>query len=400
MAKVNKGMDVLIGNEVKQFLNGSQMTFTRPFDRGYLNNWACEMEVWLYLLNSKHMNVKDPSECSLVMTEAPFSPEALQNDTNEVVFEGLNFREYTRRPAASFSAYEYGRNAGVSYGGAEIHYSRESSDSVPTAPRSCCTVVDSGFSFTHAFPVIDNMVQKESVKRVNVGGKLLTNYLKELVSYRQWNMMDETNIMEDVKEKLSYITNDYYNELQSSLRGKKDRSFVAEDPFGRRLRQLYVLPDFHHILKGFVKPEGSAADANEQILSMETERFSVPELLFRPSDVGINQAGMAEATWQALQSLPHPQRALAASTILLTGGNCNIPHLAGRFFSEVAPFIPEEMPVCVYRPQEPHLYALRGAHRFVSDGCAAGVIGECMVTREEYLESGHLRCNSAFDAMW
>lgn len=30
--------------------------------------------------------------------------------------------------------------------------------------------------------------------RVNVGGKLLTNYLKEVVSYRQWNMMDEFEV--------------------------------------------------------------------------------------------------------------------------------------------------------------------------------------------------------------
>lgn len=30
--------------------------------------------------------------------------------------------------------------------------------------------------------------------RLNVGGKLLTNYLKEIVSYRQWNMMDEFEV--------------------------------------------------------------------------------------------------------------------------------------------------------------------------------------------------------------
>ena len=33
---------------------------------------------------------------------------------------------------------------------------------------------------------------------MNVGGKLLTNYLKEVVSYRQWNMMDEFKIIDQV----------------------------------------------------------------------------------------------------------------------------------------------------------------------------------------------------------
>ena len=37
-------------------------------------------------------------------------------------------------------------------------------------------------------------------KRVNIGGKLLTNYLKEVVSYRQWNMMDEFKIIDQVRK--------------------------------------------------------------------------------------------------------------------------------------------------------------------------------------------------------
>lgn len=40
-----------------------------------------------------------------------------------------------------------------------------------------------------------------------------------------------------------------------------------------------------------------------KVLAMEIERFCVPELLFNPSDIGILQAGVAEATWQSLQNL-------------------------------------------------------------------------------------------------
>jgi actin-related protein 6 len=45
-------------------------------------------------------------------------------------------------------------------------------------------VVDAGFSFTHAVPVCDGRVLSDGVRRINLGGKALTNYLKELVSYR------------------------------------------------------------------------------------------------------------------------------------------------------------------------------------------------------------------------
>lgn len=44
-------------------------------------------------------------------------------------------------------------------------------------------------------------------------------------------------------------------------------------------------------------------DTCYQLLVMETERFSVPELLFYPDDVGLLQAGLAETTWQSLQSV-------------------------------------------------------------------------------------------------
>jgi hypothetical protein len=46
--------------------------------------------------------------------------------------------------------------------------------------------------------------------RVNVGGKLLTNYLKELVPI---NMVEETYVMNIVKEKLCYVSQDFLADL-------------------------------------------------------------------------------------------------------------------------------------------------------------------------------------------
>jgi len=54
------------------------------------------------------------------------------------------------------------------------------------------------------------------VLRIDVGGKLLTNHLKELVSYRQWNMMDQTYIMDDVKEKCCYVSANFNVDMELS----------------------------------------------------------------------------------------------------------------------------------------------------------------------------------------
>ncbi len=45
-------------------------------------------------------------------------------------------------------------------------------------------IVDAGFSSTTIAPFFDGRLLESSVRRINLGGKLLTNYFKELVSYR------------------------------------------------------------------------------------------------------------------------------------------------------------------------------------------------------------------------
>ncbi len=44
-AKILKSMQSFIGDEIDQIQNTSQLSLSRPFDRGYLTNWNIEKEV-------------------------------------------------------------------------------------------------------------------------------------------------------------------------------------------------------------------------------------------------------------------------------------------------------------------------------------------------------------------
>jgi len=380
-ARMIKQMNILIGDDVDKCVNGSLLHYNRPFDRGYLVNWQCEIDIWSKLFSSNRLNV-NPSESSLCVTDSPFTPEQLQNDMNEVVFEEYSFQEYLRKPAAWFSAYEYQHNPPEG-----------------AINPSCCTVIDSGFSFTHAMPFIDGKCRKSGVKRVNVGGKLLTNYLKEVVSYRQWNMMDEFKIIDQVKKDLCYISHDFNKELYNSKRTPGSSQIIL-DTFGENLKKFFVLPDYQKIMRGNVKKDNEEAEADEQILSMETERFSIPEVLFSPSDVGINQAGIAEATWQSLQTLNQVEMGLAAGNILLTGGNTKFPQFKKRFFNEIRPLIPDIHPVRVCNPPDPDMYAFKGMSNFIQNEIDSNTLRNHMVSREMYLENGHDYCNKKFYNSW
>lgn len=56
---------------------------------------------------------------------------------------------------------------------------------------------------------------------------------------------------------------------------------------------------------------GAPSQEDEQVLVMNNERFSIPEVLLNPSMVGIDQAGVAEAIVQAINACPEVGMALS-----------------------------------------------------------------------------------------
>ena len=121
---------------------------------------------------------------------------------------------------------------------------------------------------------------KGAIKRIDVGGKVLTNHLKEIISYRQLNVMDEAYVINQMKEDTCYVATNFNEEMKKAKRKIADNSIIKE----------YVLPDFTTIKRGRVRnPEPENKNDDYQILRMNNERFTIPEILFHPSDIGITQ---------------------------------------------------------------------------------------------------------------
>lgn len=186
-------------------------------------------------------------------------------------------------------------------------------------------IVDSGYSFTHAVPIFDRCKINYAVKRLDVGGKILTNYLKELVTYREFNMMGEAHLIDQLKRLLCFVSSDFEFDMSiARQRGESNfvrREFVNINPTTMvlNLRKIVsggcvcscqVLPDYRANNYGYVRnpqwkwdaqvdmPPGDQSHAwrdsramqpdadlrgPEQLLSLNNERFTVPELLFNPS---------------------------------------------------------------------------------------------------------------------
>jgi actin-related protein 6 len=211
------------------------------------------------------------------------------------------------------------------------------------SPTECLLVVDTGYSHTIVTPVYKGQPIQRGIRRLDLGGKHLTNYLKELVSIRQYNMVDETYIMNEVKESVCFVSNDFSGDLEQTWRG--NRKCGQSEPGGGVVVD-YVLPDPNGGKKGFMRPHdpmlgskkrkaafsGGAEHLSEDVLVLGNERFAVPEILFTPSDIGMKTAGIPDLILQSLSVLPTGLHPAFLANVLVVGGNSLLPGFMERLY--------------------------------------------------------------------
>ncbi|KAI9443407.1 actin family [Lactarius indigo] len=350
------------GHEFDSCKDFSSLHFRLPFERGYLVDWDAQKAIWDGIFSDQVLNV-DTAETSLLITEPYFNLPNIQEVYDQFVFEEYEFQSYLCSTPAAL----------VQHGGLF------SSQGLPRP--ECTLVVDVGFSFTHIVPIMGGAVLWSAVKRIDVGGKLLTNHLKELVSFRQWNMMEETHIMNDVKEKCCFVSTQFAADLEA-CRGDKNNRIVQE----------YVLPDFSRNRSGYIRKSNDPRIDGEQILYMGNECFSIPEVLFCPDHIGLRQAGLGEAIVQSISLLPEDLQGMFWANIGLIGGSTKFPGFSARLMSELRPCAPADCEIKIYESKDAVTEVYHSAMALAKTSAFSNIA----VTRAEYLEGGSSYCRRKF----
>jgi actin-related protein 6 len=262
-------------------------------------------------------------------------------------------------------------------------------------PQECLLVIDTSYSDTTILPLYNGRLLQSAVRRLTVGGKLLTNYLKELSSLRHYNMMEETYLLNEIKEAVSYVApsaQQYAQDLERTWKGRLgdrrelDPSVVVD----------YVLPDYENSIHGYARPHDPAKlrmrrglqpvqGPREDVLPLGNERFAVPELLFNPTDIGIQESGVSGAVMEALGVLPEALRVGLLANVVVVGGNALIEGFMGRLESELRSLVPADYVLSIARGEDSIRHSWLGAARFASQ---AEVLQEVLVTKAEYDERG------------
>ncbi|KAI6657381.1 Actin-related protein 6 [Oopsacas minuta] len=361
-----------VGSEVLSRTDMGGLLMLLAFQKGYLVNWDVERQVLDHLLGPSHLGI-NPQETDLVLSEPPFNFSSIRDTLDEILFEEYGFRNVTRATSANLSAF---------------HFHTEH----PESPS--CMVIDSGFSFTHILPFCGLIPVTNGFIRIDVGGKFLTNQLKDLISYRQINVSDETYVINQVKEDTCFVSGDLYKEMKvcrDEMTAFRDTNRFPNSGIFIR----YILPDFAGTNRGYIHdPLSKEACPPDRTLSLGNERFSVPELLFNPSDIGLDQMGLSESVQLSLKRTPPLMCESLTKNIILTGGNTLFPGFKDRLNAELRASLLSIHDLNVTLPIGPISYSWEGGKRLANTELSSRPIPLTPLTFQSYMEMGHNAWNA------
>ncbi|KAF2687085.1 Actin/actin-like protein [Lentithecium fluviatile CBS 122367] len=381
IARSTRDKRTYVASELETCKDFGELAFRRPVERGFIVNWEAEKAIW----ENEFMGAGageglrcDPKETNLLLTEKPNCPKELQKNCDEIVFEQFEFAAYYRCVGSTLNAYHpYGP------------------DSLFSLPQECLLLIDTSYSDTTISPIYNGQLIQPAVRRLTVGGKLLTNYLKELSSLRHYNMMDETYLLNEAKEAVSFVApsaQQFSRDLEWTWKGRLgdkrelDPSIVLD----------YVLPDYEQSIHGYARPHDPAKSRmrrglqpvqgpKEDLLPLGNERFTVPELLFRPTDIGIQEVGLPAAIMESLSTLPEALKIGMLANVVVVGGNSLIPGFMERLESELRTLVPADYLLNIARAEDPIKHTWLGGARFASQ---RDRLKNVLVAKAEYDERG------------
>jgi actin-related protein len=324
--------DTFIGEEAQA--KRGILALKYPIEHGIITSWEDMEKIWHHTFFNE-LRVT-PEEHPALLTEAPMNPKANREKMTQILFETFNVPKFYVGIQAVLSLYASGRTTGI--------------------------VVDSGDGVSHVVPIYEGYALPHAIMRMDIAGRDLTDYMLKILSEvgTSFASSAEREIVRDIKEKLAYVAIDFDAEM------KKYAESSAED-------KTYELPDGNTV-------------------TLQTQRFRCPEVLFKPLTIGKEVAGLHEMTFQSIMKCDIDVRKDLYANIVMSGGSTMFPGIADRLSKEVTALAPSSMKIKVYAPPERKFSVWIGGSILSS----LSTFQTMWITKSEYEESGpgivHRKC--------
>ena len=162
-------------------------------------------------------------------------------------------------------------------------------------------IIEIGDSNTRIVPIYEGYKINHAVRILEIGGRVLTRYMEKILESIGWSVDSSIRreLVRVLKEKACFVSLDYNEDLKRSEQYSKE----------------YSLPD------------GST-------ISLNNERFKVPELLFNPS-IELEEDSLPVAIMDVVEACDLDIRPELLNNIFLSGGSSMFPNLKSRMYQEI-----------------------------------------------------------------
>lgn len=272
-----------VGDEA--LTNGS-VRFQYPIEHGIVRRWDDLEKIWAYALREK-LGVA-PEEHPVLLTEPPLNPTRDRERMAEIMFESFNVPAMYVAMPGELSLHAHGRVTGI--------------------------VMDSGDGVSHVTPIFEGYRLRHAIRRLDLAGRDLTEYLMWLLDVRRgFGSFHTTREREDargIKEELCYVALNFDAELKAATTKSTEK--------------VYELPDGNSI-------------------SVGSERFQCPEVLFQPISVGKEADGIHEMVTRSIGECHEDLQEDLYRNVVLSGGSAMLPGMCERMAKELKAAAPSKI---------------------------------------------------------